>query len=110
MIKHGKMEQLQTKTTGRSFQDGRHRKQSQKRTGVKMKQGNNDKAGRHHIVSCMARWVFMGHDESCTFLNKGNFLELVQLVAKYDSNIKMHLDDINHIQSQQKKTYITVVL
>lgn len=53
--------------------------------------------------------AFKGHDESSTSSNKGNFLELVQLIAKYDSTIKTHLDDFNVIQSQQKKTQTSLL-
>jgi hypothetical protein len=52
---------------------------------------------------------FRGLDESRTSLNKGNFLELVQLLAKYDSTLKRYLDDINHIQSQKKKTQMSLL-
>lgn len=60
MVKHRKMEQLQKKTIGRSFQEGRHRMPSQKRTGATTEQGNNDMAGRHRIISCTARWGIQG--------------------------------------------------
>ncbi|KAK0134421.1 Zinc finger MYM-type protein 1 [Merluccius polli] len=46
--------------------------------------------------------AFRGQNESNTSLNKGNFLELVQLLSNYDS-IKMHLDHINKIHSKQKQ-------
>lgn len=35
--------------------------------------------------------AFRGHDESASSCNKGNFLELVDLLAKYDGNLETHL-------------------
>ncbi|KAF3842760.1 hypothetical protein F7725_001609, partial [Dissostichus mawsoni] len=34
---------------------------------------------------------FRGHDESVTSSNKGNYIELLDLVAEYDSNLHTHL-------------------
>lgn len=49
---HGKMTQLQPETTGRSFQEGRHGRPSQKRGRTTTKQGDN--------VSCMTKWSIQG--------------------------------------------------
>ena len=42
---------------------------------------------------------FCGHDESNTFTNKDNFLELVQLISKYDGVLREHLLKLEHISS-----------
>lgn len=98
---HGKVEQLQAETNGRSFQEGRHGRPSQKRGRTTMKQGVNEKTDRHHTVYLARQHgVFRGHNESKTSLNKIHFLELVQLLSKYDSTIKMHHDQINKIHSK----------
>ncbi|KAK0138849.1 Zinc finger MYM-type protein 1 [Merluccius polli] len=52
--------------------------------------------------------AFRGQNESNTSLNKGNFLELVQLLSNYDS-IKMHLDHINKIHSKQKTAHVSLL-
>lgn len=44
------MEQLQAETNGRSFQEGRHGRPSQKRGRTTMKQGVNEQTDRHHTV------------------------------------------------------------
>jgi len=41
-----------------------------------------------------------GHDESCSSMNKGNFLELLQLLAKYHPILQNHL---NKIGNKKKK-------
>ena len=53
--------------------------------------------------------AFRGKNESNTSLNKGNVLELVQLLSKYDSTIKMHLDHINKIHSKQKTAQVSLL-
>lgn len=108
MVKHGKMEQLQ-KTTGRSFQEGRHRMQSQKRTRATTNREIMKWLVDIALHLAQQDGAFKGHDESSTSSNKGDFLELVQLIAKYDSTIKMHLDNFNLIQSQQKKTQTSLL-
>ncbi|KAI5637529.1 zinc finger MYM-type protein 1-like [Phthorimaea operculella] len=37
--------------------------------------------------------AFRGHDESSTSLNRGNYLELVNLLAKYDGVLETHLEN-----------------
>ena len=84
------MEQLHTETTGPCFREGRHGKKTEK-------QRNN---GQASITLYLARqnMTFRSHDErSSVSLNKGNFLELVQGLAKYDSTIKMHLEEATDI-------------
>ncbi|XP_043276006.1 zinc finger MYM-type protein 1-like [Venturia canescens] len=40
--------------------------------------------------------AFRGHEEGDTSMNKGNFLELVQLLSKYDAVLKEHLLSLEH--------------
>jgi len=37
-----------------------------------------------------------GHNESCSSMNKGNFLELLQLLAKYYPILQNHLNKIGN--------------
>lgn len=53
--------------------------------------------------------AFRGHTERYTSLNKGNFLELIQLLSKYESTIKMHLDQNNKIHSRQKTAHVSLL-
>ncbi len=53
--------------------------------------------------------AFRGHDESSTSSNRGNFLELVHLLAEYDSVLRMHLECIQITQSQKKKPQVTLL-
>ncbi|GAA6106326.1 collagen alpha-5(VI) chain-like isoform X1 [Tachysurus ichikawai] len=53
--------------------------------------------------------AFRGHDESSTSSNRGNFLELVHLLAEYDSVLRMHLEHIQITQFQKKKAQVTLL-
>ncbi len=53
--------------------------------------------------------AFRGHDESSTSSNRGNFLELVHLLAEYDSVLRMHLECTQITQSQKKKPQVTLL-
>jgi len=46
------------------------------------------------IVICIAKCgkPFRGHDESHTSYQKGMFLELIQILYKYDTVLKTHID------------------
>jgi len=46
-----------------------------------------------------------GHDESCSSMNKGNFLELLQLLAKYHPILQNHLNKIGN----KKKNRLTLL-
>jgi len=53
--------------------------------------------------------AFRGHDESRTSSNRGNFLELVHLLAEYDSVLRMHLESVQMIQSHKKEPHVTLL-
>ena len=39
---------------------------------------------------------FRGHREGDSSFNKGNFLELIALLAKYDAVLQRHVEDARH--------------
>lgn len=45
--------------------------------------------------------AFRGHDECSTSSNRGNFLELVNLLSKYDAVLKEHLLNLEQCSSQK---------
>uniref|UniRef100_A0A8C1LI83 HAT C-terminal dimerisation domain-containing protein n=1 Tax=Cyprinus carpio TaxID=7962 RepID=A0A8C1LI83_CYPCA len=50
-----------------------------------------------------------GDDESLSGSNKGNFLELVELVGQYDSVLKLHLDKIKEKQASHQKPQVSLL-
>lgn len=48
-----------------------------------------------NITTFLARQnlAFHGHDESDDSTNRGNFLELIQLISKYDNNLASYLKE-----------------
>jgi hypothetical protein len=61
--------------------------------------------------------AFRGHDEGKNSLNKGNYVELLELIATYDALLKSHLDTAtvfrgtsNHVQNDLIDAVSSVVL
>ena len=46
------------------------------------------------VLFCAKQIPLRGHPENADTLNKGNFLELLDLVSKYDPEIKSRLDEL----------------
>ncbi|XP_032414769.1 zinc finger MYM-type protein 1-like isoform X2 [Xiphophorus hellerii] len=52
---------------------------------------------------------FRGDDETSGSLNRGNFLELVELFGKYDSVIKLHLDRLKETLDSNKRPLVSLL-
>jgi len=60
------------------------------------------------IYTARQNIALRGHDESRKSLNKGNFLELVDLLANYHAPLQIHLDKIN-AKSHNRLTFMSNV-
>jgi len=60
------------------------------------------------IYTAWQNIALRGHDESRKSLNKGNFLELVDLLANYYAPLQIHLDKIN-AKSHNRLTFMSNV-
>lgn len=83
------------------------------RIDVKMLHSANQKVAENRAIVSVVIEVLLfaarqniairGHDETLQSQNKGNFLELINVISKYHPTLKLHLDKIqNNFNITQK--------
>jgi hypothetical protein len=68
---------------------------------------NREVLGRLINVTCFLakqELAFTGHDESSISLNKGNYIELIHLLARYDERLANHLSAATAFKGTSNRT------